>query len=110
MTLHCDGREIGDPHRTSTRGEEWKIEMHREYDWFPTGRIKILRILDVRCRAKDYEDEPDHLDSYEGYDTSRANRTAHLACISVEAGKSLLRSYVSRILEAMHRKLLYATP
>ncbi|KAG7088004.1 hypothetical protein E1B28_012043 [Marasmius oreades] len=63
-------------------GEEWKMKMYLEYDRFPRGRIKVLRTVDVRGVSRgEYEDDPDHLESDERYDTSRANRVARLACL-----------------------------
>ncbi|KAG7087974.1 hypothetical protein E1B28_012014 [Marasmius oreades] len=52
--------------------EGWKLKMYREYDWFPTGRIIIIRTVHVSgVERKEYEDDPDHLDSYERRDKSR---------------------------------------
>ncbi|KAG7087998.1 hypothetical protein E1B28_012037 [Marasmius oreades] len=66
-------------------GEEWKRKMYREYTYVPAGNIKIIKTIAVQSVwQREYENDPDCLESHHRYDTSRANRVAHLACISVE--------------------------
>ncbi|KAG7087960.1 hypothetical protein E1B28_012001 [Marasmius oreades] len=62
--------------------EEWKVKLHREYDRFPAGRIKILETFtENRVWRGEYEDESVNLSWDERWDSSRAKRTTHLACL-----------------------------
>ncbi|KAG7088005.1 hypothetical protein E1B28_012044 [Marasmius oreades] len=82
--IHCLQHE----HQVAGPGEEeWKVKLYREYDRFPAGRIKILKtVTENGVRRKEYEDNSVNLSSKERWDTSRAGRTSHLACL-VQEGK-----------------------
>ncbi|KAG7087955.1 hypothetical protein E1B28_011996 [Marasmius oreades] len=77
--IHCLQHE----HQVPGPGEEeWKVKLHREYDRFPAGRIKILETFtENRVWRGEYEDDSVNLSWDEGRDNSRAKRTTHLACL-----------------------------
>ncbi|KAF9254689.1 hypothetical protein L218DRAFT_992205 [Marasmius fiardii PR-910] len=72
--------------------EEWKAELHREYDRIRTGRIKLLRTVCESPVSRCQYEETTRLTMIEAWDDSRATRVFGLALLNTGQEMSLFSS------------------